>query len=67
MTRDEPRGAIFFFDDAPHITGFFIVGGEEYELVGVRRSKVRVELTGKKRPAEVQMDIFDERSGDGNR
>jgi hypothetical protein len=62
----EPKGALFMWHDEPHITGFMVIGGEEYELVGVRRSKVRVDLHGRKKDIPRQADMFDDGgSGDG--
>lgn len=63
---NDPKGAIFFWEDDPFITGFLTVGDDHYELVGVRRSKVRTDFTAKKHQRqEVQTDMFDDRSGDG--
>jgi hypothetical protein len=62
----DPHGAIFFWKDEPYITGFLTIGKDHYELVGVRRSAIRTDFTGRKRsPEEQQTDMFDERSGDG--
>jgi hypothetical protein len=60
----DPKGAIFFWEDEPFITGYLIIGKDHYELVGVKRSKIRADLTGHKIEPEPQADIFDERSGD---
>jgi hypothetical protein len=61
----DPTGAIFFWENEPFITGFLTIGKDHFELVGVRRSKIRTDFTGRKREApEQQTDIFDERSGD---
>jgi hypothetical protein len=62
---NEPRGAIFFWKDEPHITGYMVFGKDHYELVGVRRSEIRTDFEGRKIVPEVQSDMFDERSGDG--
>jgi hypothetical protein len=60
-----PRGALFFWNDEPHVTGYMVIGNEHYELAGVRRSKIRTEFTGRKTPIEPQMEMFDDGSGDG--
>lgn len=61
----EPRGALFFWNDEPHVTGYLIIGNDEYELAGVKRSKIRMDLTGRKKEP-VQTDMFDERGGHSN-
>jgi hypothetical protein len=59
-------GAIYFWKDEPFVTGFMTVGKDQYEIVGVRRSTIRTDFTGRKKPpAEKQADLFDEGSGDG--
>ena len=66
---NEPTGAIFFWKDEPHITGFLTMGDVHYELVGVRRSDIRTDFKGRKieRPKERQTDFFDERGADSRK
>jgi hypothetical protein len=59
-----PRGALFFWKDDPHVTGFLVIGGEYYELAGVRRSAIMTEFTARQIITE-QMEMFDDGSGDG--
>jgi hypothetical protein len=62
----EPSGALFFWKDEPHITGYLVIGKDHYELVGVRRSDIRTDFKGRKTsPDEVQAELFDDGSGDG--
>jgi hypothetical protein len=64
---NEPKGAIFFWKDEPFITGYLTIGKDQYELVGVRRSDIRTDFTGRKKQLpEQQAEMFDERSGDSN-
>jgi hypothetical protein len=44
----EITGSLFFSDEEPRIIGHMIIGGAHYELVGIRRSDVRTDLTGHK-------------------
>lgn len=62
----EAKGTFFEDDDHKHIFGFLVVGKDEYELVGVRRSKIRTDFTGRKKDLPVQTDMFDDRSGDSD-
>jgi hypothetical protein len=66
----EPQGAIFFWKDEPHITGYLVIGDEHFELVGVRRSAIKTEFRGrqnKKLPHEQQGDLFNERGADSRK
>jgi hypothetical protein len=66
----EPRGALFFWTDEPHVTGYMTIGGEHYELVGVKRSDIRTDFKGQKIEPDEQRDMFDDdgsRSGDRKR
>jgi hypothetical protein len=45
---NELRGVLFFSEEAPHVTGYIVIGDDHYELAGVRRSKIRLDLTGKR-------------------
>jgi hypothetical protein len=60
-----PQGALFFWKDEPHVTGYIVIGNEHYELAGVRRSQIRTDLTGRKIITEQQVEMFDDGSGDG--
>jgi hypothetical protein len=59
-----PQGALFFWKDEPHVTGYIVIGNEHYELAGVRRSVIRTDLTVRQIITE-QMEMFDDGSGDG--
>ena len=64
----EPKGALFFWKDEPHVTGYLVIGDEHFELVGVRRSAIKTEFRGRKNaPREQQGDLFSERSADGRK
>lgn len=43
----EITGAIYFGSKEPHLIGHLSIGGRHYELVGVRRSHVRTEISGR--------------------
>jgi hypothetical protein len=59
------RGTLHFFDHEPHCVGTLIIDGEQYELAGVKRSKVRTDFEGRKIKikAAAQGDLFDEKPG----
>ena len=64
----EPRGALFFWKDEPHVTGYLVIGDEHFELVGVRRSAIKTEFRGRKNePREKQGDLFNERGADSRK
>jgi hypothetical protein len=66
MTDREPKGAIFIWKDDPQITGYLVIGSDNYELVGVKTSAVRTDFRGKKIVRkEQQTDMFYGRSGEG--
>lgn len=58
-------GALFSHDDDSIITGWLTIGNDHYELVGVKRSKIRTDLKARKIEPEQQRDMFDDGSGDG--
>lgn len=62
---NRPKGALFFWEDEPHVTGYLTIGDEHYELAGVRRSKVRTDFEGRQQERERQRDMFDEPRGEG--
>lgn len=56
-------GTLHFFDNEPHVVGTLIIDGEQYELAGIRHSKVRTSFKARrnaKRQQEKQGDLFDE-------
>jgi hypothetical protein len=61
----ELKGALFFSKEHPHITGYLVVDGIEYEIAGWHASHIRAEIQANKRgKLPVQADIFDgERDG----
>lgn len=61
MTK--PQGALFFWKDEPHVTGYLIIGGERYELAGVRKNDIRTDF--EVQPHGKQMEMFGDDSGDG--
>jgi len=64
----ELTGALYFYDEEPHVFGVLTIGKQTYELVGVRRNKIVTKFTGKKkREPDGQMDLFHERSGDSGK
>jgi hypothetical protein len=56
----EPKGVIFFWNDEPHITGYLTIGDDHYELAGVKRSRVRADISARKIEAGEQTDLFEE-------
>ncbi|QOZ68862.1 hypothetical protein [Bradyrhizobium arachidis] len=57
----ELKGALFFSDQPPHVTGFLVIAGTEYEIAGWKASEVRAEITARKRGVRQepeQEDIF---------
>jgi len=62
----ELKGALFFSKEHPHITGYLVVDGIEYEIAGWHASHVRADITANVRgklpvrgKAPVQTDIFE--------
>lgn len=56
MTK-EIVGALYFSKNAPHIIGHLRIGNIHFELVGVRRSEIRVDLTGRRLPSSQQGEL----------
>jgi hypothetical protein len=57
----EPLGALFFWDDEPHVTGYMTIGNQQYELAGVRKSDIRTDITkATPRNRPVQTEMFDD-------
>jgi len=59
--KNDLTGAIYFSSEPPHLVGCLTIGGVEYELVGVRRSAIRADLTARRRDGKqpVQEDMFE--------
>jgi hypothetical protein len=56
-------GHLLFYDDVPHCVGELIIDGEQYQLAGVRKSRVRTDFKANKdrsRSGEKQRDLFEE-------
>ncbi|WP_445215488.1 hypothetical protein ACKWRH_23705 [Bradyrhizobium sp. Pa8] len=64
MSR-ELKGALFFSDRPPHITGYLVIAGTEYEIGGWKVSEVRADISARKRGERKpeQDDMFGERDG----
>jgi hypothetical protein len=61
-------GDLCFWDDVPHVTGWLILNGEQYEITAVRHSDIRMTISGRKlkREKTTQKDLFDDAgSGEG--
>jgi hypothetical protein len=60
MTDHELKGALFFSDREPHITGYLVIAGVEYEIAGWKASMIRADITARKRGERKpeQADIF---------
>jgi hypothetical protein len=56
--KENLRGALFFSDQHPQITGYLVIAGVEYEIAGWHATKIRAEIKAAERGA-VQIDIFD--------
>ena len=56
------RGALFFSDHEPQITGYLVIAGVEYEIAGWKVSEVRSDISARKRSEKEpeQQDIFAE-------
>jgi hypothetical protein len=63
--KQTASGSLFCFDKEPEVFGFLVIGGDRYELVGVKRSNIRTDIEGRKIIVEQQTDMFDDGSGDG--
>lgn len=60
----ELTGALYFSSNAPHVVGHLSIGNVHFELVGIRKSKIRTEFTGRRQCKEqLQKDLFDEQPG----
>jgi hypothetical protein len=62
MTKaKELIGALFFSDHEPHIIGHLSLGNIHYEIVGIRRSATRADITGHKLATGAeQTDLFED-------
>lgn len=58
MPKAELQGALFFSKEPPHITGYLVVQGIEYEIAGWRATEIRADIKASER-GPVQIDIFD--------
>lgn len=58
----ELKGALFFSDRPPHITGYLVIAGTEYEIGGWRVSEVRADISARRRGErkQEQDDMFEE-------
>lgn len=58
----ELKGALFFSDRPPHITGYLVIAGTEYEIGGWRVSEVRADISARRRGErkQDQDDMFEE-------
>jgi hypothetical protein len=57
------KGVLLFGNHEPRITGYLIVNGEEYQIIGRKITEVRTELSlhgADDETQEVQGDLFDE-------
>jgi hypothetical protein len=65
-TKENLKGALFFSDGHPQISGYLVICGIEYEIAGWRASEIRSEITARER-GPIQTDIFGEaRTGGTN-
>lgn len=58
MPKTELHGALFFSKEQPHITGYLVIGGVEFEIAGWHANTIRAEIKATERGA-VQTDIFE--------
>jgi hypothetical protein len=63
----EITGELYFSDHEPRIIGHLRIGTAHFEIAGIRRSDVRVDVTGRRQRrrtpiAQTQMEMFDENS-----
>jgi hypothetical protein len=74
-SKHELKGALFFSDKEPQITGYLVIAGIEYEIAGWHASVIRADITARKRGERKddepeQVDIFggarDATSGHGD-
>jgi hypothetical protein len=63
MTKDITF-SLYFSDHEPRIIGHVIFGDDHYQIVGIRRSSVRADLTAHRvrQPSAQQGDLFDDNS-----
>ena len=58
------RGVLLFDTQEPKISGYLIIGGKHYQIVGERVSDIRTNLHIRKTgDTDEQTDMFDDRSG----
>jgi hypothetical protein len=64
--KKEVTGALFFWPNEPHVTGYLTIGDAYFELAGVRRSNIRTDFKGRQtnEEEEPQADMFDGQSGE---
>lgn len=44
----EITGALYFSDHEPRVIGHLEIGGEHFEIAGIRRTDTRTDITGRK-------------------
>jgi hypothetical protein len=46
-SNSDMTGALFFSKEEPQITGYLVIGGQHFEIVGWRPSPIRAEISAK--------------------
>jgi hypothetical protein len=61
----ELKGVLFFSKQHPHITGYLVIDGIEYELAGWHANDIRAEIKARARNADPddQMELINEGPG----
>jgi hypothetical protein len=62
MTKED-RGVLLFDTKEPKVSGYLIIGKDQYWIVGHKVSETRTNLTLRKAEVEPEPDLFDDRSG----
>lgn len=66
MTKPDLKGALFFSKEPPHICGYLVINGEEYEIGGWHTSGIRAEIEARqrgqseRRKGERQLDLIND-------
>ena len=63
MPKADMQGALFFSDKEPHITGYLVIGGIDFEIAGWRVNSIKSEVKARRRDgkdAPRQLDILED-------
>lgn len=69
--KPDLKGALFFSKEPPHICGYLVINGVEYEIGGWHASHIRADIEARRRDkghrkGPQQLDLIDDGMTDGH-